>query len=113
MTSARSDSPRPPPRPDRLHDLVGRGDADVRGDERLFERLDRFDVDRLAAPRRLVRPLDDLVEPFDELLFRARQRLLDLVEEAHSVLIVSFSIGLLKFVVRRSVLFDDSTISIV
>ena len=55
---------------DHLHDLLGGGDADVRGDERLFERLDRFDVNRLAAPRRFIRLPDDFVEPSDELFFR-------------------------------------------
>ena len=71
MTRSRSDSPRVRLAPDRLDDPVARRDADVRGDQRLFERLERLEVDRAAALRRLVGAPDDLVEPLDELFLGA------------------------------------------
>ena len=79
----RSESPRPRRARTALTICVGRGHADVRRNQRLFERLDGLDVNRLAAPRRLVSPLDDLLEPLDELFLRACQRLFDLVEKSH------------------------------
>ncbi len=70
---------------DRGDDLVGRRDADVRGDQRFLERVDRLDVDRPAPLRGLVGAPDDLVEAFDELLLGARERLFDAIEETHDV----------------------------
>ena len=91
LTRSRSDFAAAPARADRLHNPIGRGDADVRGDERLFERLDRREVDRLTATRRFVRPLDYFIEPLDELLLRAGQRLFDSVKKAHKGDSVPFS----------------------
>ena len=71
----------------RLHradDPVGRGDADVGRDQQL-PRARRASRRRSAAMRcaGVVGAADDLVEPLDELLLRAREGRLDLVEETH------------------------------
>ena len=75
LTRSRRLSPR---RARSLHggdDPLGGGDADVGGDQQLFERLDRVDVDRAAALLRRVGLLDDLLEAADDLLLRAGQAL--------------------------------------
>jgi hypothetical protein len=61
--------------------------ADVGGDQQLFERLDRVDVDFARAPLRCVRELDDLVEPLDDLLLRACEAVLDPSEKTHRVIL--------------------------
>ena len=65
---------------DRGDDPIGRRDADVGGDQQLFERLERLDVDRTRAPLRLVGLADDLVEAVDDLLLGAGETLADAAE---------------------------------
>ncbi len=74
------------PAPDRLDDALGRGDADVGGNQRLFQSLDSLDVDRAAPLLRRVRAADGLVELFNELLLRPRERLFDAIEKTHAVI---------------------------
>ena len=83
LTSPRSDAPPLAFRANGLDYLLGGGHSDVGRDQRFLERVDRLDINRLAALLRLVRPLDYFLESLDELLFRPRQRLFDLVEKTH------------------------------
>ena len=71
--------------PNRAHDLIGCRYADVGGDERLFERIERLEIDRPAARDWFVGPAYQVVEALDELLLGSRQRLLDLVEKTHGL----------------------------
>ena len=56
------------------------GDADVGRDQQFLERLDRVDVDRARPAFGRVGAADDVVEPRDDLLFRARQTLTNAAE---------------------------------
>src|SRR5688500_16150989 len=59
--------------PDRGDDSLRGSDADVGGDEQLLQRFDGIDIDRTGTLLAGVGPLDDLVEPADNLLLRAAQ----------------------------------------
>ena len=56
---------------DRVDDAVGRRDTDIRRDEKLFERVNRVDIDRAAATFAVRRTTDDVFEPIDDLLLGA------------------------------------------
>ena len=75
------------PRFDGADDAVGRGDADVRGNQQFFERVDRIDIDRPRAPLRLIRAADDFLEPVDDLLLGAGETLADAPEDAHQLIL--------------------------
>src|SRR5207249_3555929 len=69
--------------PDRVDDPVRRGDADVRRDEQLLERVERFDVDRPRPPLPLVSEAHEVVEAFGDLLLRAGEAFPETTENGH------------------------------
>src|SRR6185295_10806190 len=65
-------------------DAVGGGDADVRGDQELLERVDGVDVDGTRPLPGRIGNADELVEPFDNLLGGAGETFTNAAEETHS-----------------------------
>jgi hypothetical protein len=71
------------PRLHRGDDAVGGGNTDVRGDQELFERLDRVDVDRARPLLGRICNTDELIEPFDYLLGGAGETFANASQETH------------------------------
>src|SRR4029077_13640629 len=69
-------------RADGVDDPLGRRKPDVGGDQQLFERLDRVDVDRASALLLGVGLLDDLFEAADDLLLGPREAVTKFVKKS-------------------------------
>src|SRR6185369_936296 len=64
------------------HDLLRSGDADIGGNQELFERLNRVDVDRAHALFLGIGALHNLIEPVDDLLFCSGQPLAKAIKKS-------------------------------
>jgi hypothetical protein len=67
----------------RGEDTIGGGDADVRGNQELLERLDRLDVNRPRSLLGRIGAADDVIEPIDNLLGGAGEAFAEAVEKCH------------------------------
>src|SRR5205085_8058663 len=65
------------------NDPSSRRHTEIGRNQQLFERIDRFDVDRTRAPLRLVRLPDNRIEPFDDFLLRAGEAVANAAKERH------------------------------
>ena len=83
MTTSRRPAP-PTLRDDGRHDALGRGEAEVRRNQQLFEGLDRVHVQRTAVTTWLIRAPDDLIEAGDDLLGGARKTITNPAEYSSS-----------------------------
>src|SRR5437667_209253 len=75
--------PVPAARLDGGDDTAGGGNADIGGDQQLFERVDRVDVDRPRPPLGLVGEAHELLEAVGDLLLGARETFADASKNAH------------------------------
>ncbi len=53
---------------DRIENAIGRGNAEVRANQQLLERIERIDVNRADAPLGGIGDTDNLIEALDQLL---------------------------------------------
>src|SRR6185295_2282226 len=72
-------------RTDGVQNAIGRGNAQVRADQQLLERVEGLDVHGSRTPLRRVGDTNDLVEPLDELLLGAGETCLQSIEKAHPI----------------------------